>query len=98
MKLSTVTQITKGTKKSEKTSLVYGGRKMREPKKAEKNDTDTHEKLLDYEELSLATGLSVSLLQKAKWRYQLPYYKIGALVRFKLSEVDAWIRQRRVTG
>lgn len=53
------------------------------------------ERTLTYEELSAATGLKVSFLKKAKNQYELPHYKIGALVRFRLSEVEVWLKGRR---
>ena len=54
-----------------------------------------HEKLIDFQELSQQTGLTVSFLKKAKWKMGLPHYKIGKNVRFRLSEIEVWLTQRR---
>lgn len=62
--------------------------------KAKKMNNET-EKLLDYKQLSEATGLGIPFLKKAKDQYDLPFYKIGALVRFKVSEVEQWLKARK---
>ena len=66
-----------------------------------KKRSDTSEasptKLLNYDEVAAETGLSVSFLKRAKWLYKLPHYKIGAMVRFRLPEVETWLRERKAT-
>lgn len=53
------------------------------------------ELLLTYAKLSAVTGLSVAFLKKAKMKYGLPHYKVGSLVRFRLSEVERWLNERK---
>lgn len=53
------------------------------------------EKLLTKKELAAATGLTVSFIEKARRRLDLPCYKLGGLVRFKLSEYELWLKQRK---
>jgi predicted DNA-binding transcriptional regulator AlpA len=64
---------------------------MARPKKI-----DTKELLLSKEELAKHTGLTKGFISKAMSHYQLPYYKISArCVRFRMSEVNIWLDQRR---
>lgn len=56
------------------------------------------EPLIGVEELSVATGMTVSFIRKAIRVYDMPYYKIGGLIKFRLSEVNSWIQNRRVAG
>lgn len=47
------------------------------------------------------TGLSTSYFEQARLRgrsYGPPWHKIGARVRYRLSEVLAWLESCRVTG
>lgn len=53
------------------------------------------EKLVDKKELSRLTGLTVSSIEKAMVTRSMPYYKIGRNVKFKVSEVNQWINQRK---
>lgn len=55
------------------------------------------EPLLTFEQVSELTGLTVSYLRKAVYQLDIPSYKIGGR-RFKLSEVDLWIKQRKQAG
>ncbi|MDR2778216.1 MAG: helix-turn-helix domain-containing protein [Rickettsiales bacterium] len=52
--------------------------------------------LLKVEELSSILGIKKSTLNK--WRclktYNLPYIKVGRLVRYNLEAVEAWIESR----
>lgn len=54
-----------------------------------------NEKLLSKKEIMEETGLKVSFIDKAIKCYQLPYYKIGKSIKFKLSQVNLWIEQRK---
>jgi predicted DNA-binding transcriptional regulator AlpA len=56
------------------------------------------EPLLDYDSLAELTGLTASFLKKAKWKMNLPHYKIGAQVKFRISEVELWLKQRKAAG
>jgi excisionase family DNA binding protein len=53
------------------------------------------EKLVDKKELSELTGLTVRQIEVMKDSGEIPYYKIGRLVRFYPSEVFRYIDQRR---
>lgn len=52
------------------------------------------EKLIDAFELANITGLTVSFIRKAKDEYELPHYKLGHSLRFRISEVEEWISER----
>lgn len=53
------------------------------------------EKLLSTRELAEATGLTMPFIEKARRRLDLPFYKLGGIVRFKLSEFEVWLKQRK---
>lgn len=53
------------------------------------------EKLLNKKELSEATGLTVSYIERAVREKDFPNYKFGSLVKFRISEVEKWIIQRK---
>lgn len=53
------------------------------------------EKLVDKKELSDLTGLTARHIDALKDSGDIPYYKIGRLVRFYPSEVFRCIDQRR---
>lgn len=59
-----------------------------------KADPRPIEKLMDISEVAKATGLSVAFLRKARAKYSLPFYKMGGSVRFRISEINAWIGER----
>ncbi|GEM_PF-1093187 len=57
------------------------------------------ETLLTEKQLAEKTGFSVRTLQT--WRYEgadhaPPYHKIGAAVRYRLSEVETWLDRMEV--
>lgn len=54
------------------------------------------EKLMTYQQISDATGIGVPMLKKMRQRKQLPFYKIGRTIRFRLSEVEQSIQERKV--
>jgi len=59
------------------------------------------ERMLTITELSELTGLTISYIRKAMYNLQLPYYKFGpknknrSQVRFRMSEIESWIKQRK---
>ena len=59
------------------------------------NGDNVSEKLLTKKELSQATGLKVSFIEKARRKFGLPSYKLGGLVRFKISDYEVWLKQRK---
>lgn len=54
------------------------------------------EKLLNSQEASQYLGVTRDIL--AVWRttrrYELPYIKVGRLVKYRLSDLDNWLNQR----
>lgn len=54
------------------------------------------ERLMTYEEISKATGITVPSLKKMRMKKQIPFYKIGRLVRFRLSEIEQSLQERKV--
>lgn len=54
--------------------------------------------VLDLDDVALLTGLSKSHLYKLTCTRQIPYYKPkGKLVYFDRGEIEAWMKQNRVT-
>lgn len=60
-----------------------------------KAKTRLSERLITKAELAEETGLKVSFIEKAMREYGMPSFKLGAMVRFKLSEVENWVEKRR---
>ena len=56
------------------------------------------EKMIDKITLSEQLGMSLRYIDKAMREYDLPYYKIGSNVRFRVSEIEKWIKERKVNG
>ena len=57
------------------------------------NDTE----YLSIGDLSKLTGLQKATIYAKRSRRELPAYKFGRALRFKRSEVDAWIRSKQLT-
>ena len=55
------------------------------------------EPLIDINELAQALNIGVHWIRKHKSVSGLPFYKLGSSVKFRLSEVDQWIKQRHVS-
>jgi predicted DNA-binding transcriptional regulator AlpA len=52
-------------------------------------------------EIELSELLSISLAAIRKWRTERrgpPYLKLGACVRYRLADVEAWLASRPVRG
>lgn len=56
------------------------------------------EKLSDKKEIALRFGVTVRAVENWMKDQGLPYYKLGAVVRFKVHEVDKWLSERRVVN
>jgi excisionase family DNA binding protein len=59
------------------------------------------DKLLTTKEVARITGLSTSTFEKARLKSRgngLPWYKIGGCIRYRRSEVEAWLDSGRVSG
>lgn len=56
------------------------------------------EKLITPEEAAEYSGVDVKTLAvwRCKGRYNLPYYKIGRLIKYKMSDLVNWVEQRTV--
>ncbi len=52
---------------------------------------------LSIEELSELTGLKKATIYAKRSRREIPAYKFGRELRFKRSEVDAWINSKQLT-
>lgn len=58
------------------------------------NDNEAAPEFLD--ERSLCALLAISSVTATKWRAQAkgpPFIKVGRLVRYRMSDVDAWLRR-----
>ena len=53
------------------------------------------EPMIDSEELMEILSVSKAFLDDARAKLNLPYYKIGRNVKYRISEVEQWIRERR---
>jgi excisionase family DNA binding protein len=60
--------------------------------------TSTAERLLTARELADLLGFSASTVQDWTERDELPAFKIGGRLRFRESEVLAWLEERRTSG
>jgi excisionase family DNA binding protein len=59
------------------------------------------DKLLTTKEVARLTGLSTSTFEKARLKSRgngLSWYKIGGCIRYRRSEVEAWLESGRVSG
>lgn len=54
------------------------------------------EALVSKKELVIAFGVSGSFLNKLMAEEDLPYFKIGRAVRFRVSEIAVWLERRRI--
>lgn len=64
--------------------------------KRKKNESGP-EPLLTCEQLSQIIGITEPMLGKLRREAGFPHYKIGSMVRFRLSEVEEWLKQRKVS-
>jgi len=52
-----------------------------------------HERWVDVEEVAAHLGVNKDSIYRWVERKGLPAHRIGRLFRFKLSEIDEWVRQ-----
>lgn len=50
------------------------------------------------EDLMEILGVSKDTIERLRSEQGLPYYKVGARVRFRVSEVERWMKERRHNG
>jgi len=62
---------------------------------AGKNDLPG-DRLLSIEELSIMLGVRKSTLYAWSHQRKIPYIKVGSLLRFRLSDVEKWLKQQSV--
>src|SRR5437764_8004072 len=55
-----------------------------------------HTTLLDTEAVGDRLGVNVRWVRRQVARRAIPFYKLGALLRFDLDEVNAWLSTARV--
>jgi excisionase family DNA binding protein len=60
--------------------------------------TDLNTRLLTIDQLADRLGITVRHVRRLVAEKQLPYYKVGRLVRFDPAEITAWLGTRRVPG
>ena len=57
--------------------------------------THTGEKLVGYKDVADYMGVSYGYLRQLVSNDYIPYYKLGRSVRFRLSEIDNWLSERK---
>ena len=55
-----------------------------------------NKRLINIKELSELTGLSVNTIYAWVSQKRIPYYKIGSLVKFAISEIEEWLKNQKV--
>lgn len=58
-------------------------------------DHENHEKLLGVKELTERTGLKPSWIYAQAEAKKIPYLKLGKYLRFRWSEIEAWLESHR---
>ncbi len=53
------------------------------------------EPVVTRKEIASLLGLSVETIDRMAKSGGLPYYKLGDSVRFRISEVERWLKERR---
>lgn len=54
------------------------------------------ENMVNMSELAAFLGIKMSTLYAWVHSKSIPHYKIGRLVKFRRSEIDEWLEQRKV--
>ncbi|MHB0955906.1 MAG: helix-turn-helix transcriptional regulator [Pirellulaceae bacterium] len=67
---------------------------------AEQVTLDSPDQLIDAEETSSILSVTTGTLAvwRSEKRYDLPYIKVGRRVRYRLSDVRAWLESRTQAG
>lgn len=52
------------------------------------------EKLVNVKEIAGILGLTEKTVRSKYKRLGLPYYKVGWLIRFRVSEIEDWLQKR----
>ncbi|MCY3737917.1 MAG: helix-turn-helix domain-containing protein [Gemmatimonadaceae bacterium] len=56
------------------------------------------EALMTVAEVSEYLACSVSMVRRLAQRSEIPYYRLGRLLRFRRTDVDAWLEARHEGG
>jgi excisionase family DNA binding protein len=48
------------------------------------------------EEMAAYLDVSINTVRSWIWMRQIPYHKLGRLVKFDLQEIDNWLKIRKV--
>lgn len=72
-------------------------KRLESQRETEEKQKNTENDYLTIEELCELTKLKKSTIYAKRSRRELPAYKFGRELRFKRSEVDAWIRSKQLT-
>jgi excisionase family DNA binding protein len=59
-------------------------------------DNGTPEALVGYRDAARLLGISPRTLEEWVGRREVPFYRIGRLVRFSVPELSKWIETRRI--
>ena len=57
---------------------------------------DRTQEIIDFEEATRLLNFKPSRLRKAIYRRELPFYRLGGLLRFKRTELLAWLDSKLV--
>ena len=53
-------------------------------------------RFLNTKELSEYLGISINTIRSWIWTRQIPYHKLGRLVKFDLRKIETWLKEREV--
>jgi excisionase family DNA binding protein len=55
----------------------------------------SHEALIDLKEVAARLGVNERFVRRLVFERRIPYLKVGRLLRFEPSELDAWLDEAR---
>lgn len=80
-------------------SLYYDHFDMNAVRKPKKMDTqETTEQWVSVDQVALHLNVKPDTVYKWLERKNIPAHKVGRLWRFKISEIDAWVRSGKASG
>ncbi len=56
------------------------------------------ERFITVDDLADVLGVPPSWIYERTARGEIPFYRVGRYVRFRLSEVEDWLEQQRLSG
>lgn len=59
-------------------------------------ENTTHEKWVNLEDIAIHLSMSEDTVRTWIKENKLPYYRVGKRYKFKISEVDYWIRTGKI--